>query len=72
MKLFCKKRNIRFIVGDTPEDFCVDCKFFDNGECWVSELPVKYVENEPIQIIRPSAKILDFNPGRNETPPPQT
>lgn len=70
MRLFCKKRNIAFIIGDTPEDFCIDCKFFDDHECWVSELPVKYIEGEPVHIVRPTAKIINF--GHDRTEPLQT
>ena len=62
---FCMKRNENFIVGKTSEDYCVDCKYFDNGDCWASNLPIKYTENEPVYIERKSTKILNFPKTKN-------
>lgn len=59
-KKYCMKRKEDFIVGETAEDYCVDCQYFDSGECWAADLPVEYVENEPIHIVRPTAEILQF------------
>lgn len=49
---FCLKCNKNFVTADIAEDFCVDCDFFDSGECWVADLPVKYVDDEPIYLIQ--------------------
>lgn len=43
-RTFCKKRNEK-IPEQMPEDYCVDCKFFEILEnCWVNELEVKYID----------------------------
>ena len=41
---FCKKRN-EIIKEPMPEDYCVDCVFYEILEnCWANELPVKFIE----------------------------
>lgn len=59
-KLYCKKRNEILPIGkNMPEDYCVDCEYFDNGDCFAADLPTKYVE-DIIHIVKPTAKILKF------------
>ena len=40
-------------------DYCVDCEYFDNGDCFAADLPTKYV-GDIIHIVKPTAKILKF------------
>lgn len=43
-KPYCKKRNeILPISKNMPEDYCVDCEYFDNGDCFAADLPTKCV-----------------------------
>lgn len=43
-KPYCKKRNEILPIGkNMPEDYCVDCEYFDNGDCFAADLPTKYV-----------------------------
>lgn len=57
---YCLKRDKKFAIKDMPKDYCVDCEFFDDGSCWVADLPTKYVEDSPVYLTRPSAKIIQF------------
>lgn len=43
-KPYCKKRNEILPIGkNMPEDYCVDCEYFDAGDCFAADLPTKYV-----------------------------
>lgn len=57
---YCKKRKENFEVGKTPEDYCVDCSFYDNDDCWACDLQVKYIEDEPVYLVKETAKIIPF------------
>lgn len=46
-----------------PEDYCVDCEYFDTGDCFAADLPTKYV-GDIIYIVKPTAKILKFEKER--------
>lgn len=59
-KPYCKKRNEILPIGkNMPKDYCVDCEYFDNGDCFAADLPTKYV-GDIIHIVKPTAKILKF------------
>lgn len=59
-KPYCKKRNEILPIGkNMPEDYCVDCEYFDAGDCFAADLPTKYV-GDIIHIVKPTAKILKF------------
>lgn len=63
-KPYCKKRNEILPIGkNMPEDYCVDCEYFDNGDCFAADLPTKYV-GDIIHIVKPTAKILKFEKER--------
>lgn len=55
-----KKRNEILPIGkNMPEDYCVDCEYFDAGDCFAADLSTKYV-GDIIHIVKPTAKILKF------------
>ena len=38
-KPYCKKRNEILPIGkNMPEDYCVDCEYFNTGDCFAADL----------------------------------
>ena len=54
------------IINGMPEDYCVGCEFFDNNDCWVCSLPIKY--DKVVKIVK-NDNVVDldkYRKGKNK------
>lgn len=49
-------------LTNMAKDYCVDCSYFDNEDCWVCFLPVKY--EKVVHIVKPN-NVLDIKNWRS-------
>lgn len=56
-KPYCKKRNEILPIGkNMPEDYCVDCEYFDTGDCFAAV----YLQNMWAMLFILLSRLLKF------------